>query len=1264
MAAGCLALAWGVARALLRAVFALVAFALSLLGTATFLAGILSLYLFAAAFMPLTFQTPAVMQQVGVAAERFNAAIEPVEAFVAGLLSCTWDDVTDLWNSTMRGVFGVVRAVLGLLTQVGVEGIPNWYTWGDRSVAAARDIVAMLRARAEAERRAAIARDPALTDWERVAAMNRAKPVGERDAADDAANLICTVTDGAFTFLGDVLEIYWVALIDFLGFMGKFYDVVDGFDVSYINIFLRYILSFVARALPFIECFIDIDNIDVTDPSSYFTSPKAMIKCICPAYHSISDIPSDPALMVVGCFCPLNGDTSVVTVLLKCTRINVVLGEFNRIAGIIQGWINGSLNTLETQFNTAKNNIEDLVNKVGGAVSTALDAIKALFPFSSSVREFNGTAPYPACAMAAPRPVRPRQEFVFEPLERTVDLREPVDEISEAFARNQDALRARTEARIERLGAQLARDFAPLLDGTLFMPFADRVAARLGPEAGERAAVMHAGITAFLGQLPAAWRAPTIHGAVAALTAPPEVAAGFAAMRDVVEVHRAARGAAGGPMRRGIAQARTAVRAFLPAEHMAPLVAELRAAGEHAAAADAEAWAGRLDAYAWARSLPLRGAEARRQRDAAEAEASRILAREVAAATQRNSVVVHAGAYGATFVVGIFSSLAYAPGAFLDGFASVLAVLGSFLATGLAVLMPIVGEIASNFFYMIANPDATPRNDLFTPLVNVLYPLIANSFTTGYTEAALQAAFARVVEIAELELRWVVTELLRTGLTVFARPTGMRVGPDGLPDGDIAGWLVDRVLNAPVDEPCLSSADCQDYPCRLVGPRENADDPPRQTRVECTDEWPEAKALCTGSNYACTTSADCAGGKTCVAPATYSSECTGISCAGNIGRCFTPCFVDAGCSNGQCYNRVSFAYDCTPEAPCAWCTCVAFPLRPYHNVTVPKLRAPVVHDCGAVGIDLADLDYRTTDAFKTHGLSWRLVFTWDFVRYHVTCVRVSLQAARALAAWVIASWRVPKTLAFAPFVSNFLLFVPSGPIVAGAAAALGGDFAAGIVGGASGVASFGRTLQGWPWPVWWVGDQLVFIGEYTPTGGEAQCIAQALPAAVWGGLDVFVLYTILTLAFVTSLLFALVVLAWTLIAFPFRVGWAAMHVGRAGAQLSRAGALPSSGRTVYAAAPDAVGVVHRRHRLPTTHPLRHRHVDDLHVLGVRVRPPRRQRTPTSWAAAAHDGLEIGLRAVPHLVARGGRVADDEWFDLLHDEHGRMRDRMLVVKDAT
>jgi len=38
---------------------------------------------------------------------------------------------------------------------------------------------------------------------------------------------------------------------------------------------------------------------------------------------------------------------------------------------------------------------------------------------------------------------------------------------------------------------------------------------------------------------------------------------------------------------------------------------------------------------------------------------------------------------------------------------------------------------------------------------------------------------------------------------------------------------------------------------------------------------------------------------------------------------------------------------------------------------------------------------------------------------------------------------------------------------------------------------------------------------------------------------IFVLYTVVTLAFVTTLVFALVALAWTLVAFPFRVGWGA-----------------------------------------------------------------------------------------------------------------------------
>ena len=88
MAAGCLALTWGVVRALFRAAFALWAFVLSLFGTTLFLAGLLSVYVFAAAFIPLMFQAPVVMQQIGVAAERFNAVIEPVEDCSQTFLPC------------------------------------------------------------------------------------------------------------------------------------------------------------------------------------------------------------------------------------------------------------------------------------------------------------------------------------------------------------------------------------------------------------------------------------------------------------------------------------------------------------------------------------------------------------------------------------------------------------------------------------------------------------------------------------------------------------------------------------------------------------------------------------------------------------------------------------------------------------------------------------------------------------------------------------------------------------------------------------------------------------------------------------------------------------------------------------------------------------------------------------------------------------------------------------------------------------------------
>lgn len=1254
MAVGCFAAIGAVLRAVVAVGASLVTFAVSSVGAAVFLSGILSLYAILFLFMPMTYSARTVLAEVGVAAERFNTALEPIADTLETLFGCTLDDVTELWNRVMRFLFGVVRAILNILDGLGVDGLPDWYQWGDRHVRAAHDVLRMVRARTEADRRAAVAANATLSDWERVQHMFRAP--GERDVGTDVAGLICTVSDATFGFIGDVLDIYRTAFVGFVEFVGGFYDVVDGFNRAYIEMLVLWLLNFVVEEIPLLGCIIDVDSLDLTDPGTYFFSPGAMLHCLCPAYGDDDSVPNDIPLAIVGCFCPLNGNTNIVTVLLACTHLDVVVDQIHTIRDQMLAWLDGRLNTLESGVNFIKGAADGLLgtlNTVVGAIEKALGSIGfrdgeyigpgGLIYSNATMRviylEKSNCPVCPAAFTPIPPPPPPRTPAP------------PAFAFQASLAEKMDARRARARAARLAIQARLERDWAPVLDGSMFASFDARVAARLGPAAGARAAVMHAGLAAFFAQLPAAWRATTIHGVVAALTTP-EILRGAAAMRDVVDAHRAA--APGpSPFRRGVAQARAAVRALLPAERMAPLVAELRAAGEHAAADEAAAWAGRADAYAWARGLPQRGAAARKARDAEELRATRILQREMDAAVRANSVVVHAGAYGASFVVGLFSSLVYAPGALLSGVASLLAVLAGFLVTGFTVLLPIVGQVASAFFYNIANPDAAPRNDVVTPLVNVFYPLIANSFSgQGYTEAALQAAFARVVDIAELQLVWGASELLRAGLTAVARPTGMRLGPDGLPDGDFGGWLVARVLDAPVDEPCVTSADVEDYPCRLIG------DP----RVECTAEWPSVKGVCVGSDYACTLSDEC-DGAVCLDPPFYDVECVPGACDGGVGRCMAPCFVNESCSDGQCLNRDTIFMDCTPEAPCTRCAGVAFPLRPLKNVSLPRLHTPTVYDCGAIGIQLDDTDFWNTDAFRAHGLSWRLLFTWDHLRFHLKCVRILYQAGRVLLGWIVAEWRVPKTLVFAPLVSQFLLFVPAGPIVAGSAVALGGDFAAGVVGGAAGLTSAGEALQAWPWPLPYLGDELVFVGNYTATGAEPQCIASAIPPGGWGLLDVFVLYTLVTLAFASTLVLSVVLLAWTTCLFPGRVLLAAGRLGLAGARLSRAGALPSAATPVYGAAPDAVGVVHHRHRLARTHPLRHPHVDDVHVLGVRVRRTRKPRRPPSWAEAAQDGLEIGLRAVPHVVARGGRVLAHEWPDLLHDRHGRMRDRMLMIRDT-
>lgn len=1252
MAVGCFTIFFGLLRAVVRVVAAPITFAVEALGAAVFLLGPLSIYAVLFLFMPMSYSSQTVLQEIGVAADRFNSAVEPITNLVNGLFACTTDDIDSLWNKVMSFVFGVVRAILSLLDQLGVSGIPDWYQWGDRHAAAARDILHGARVRTEADRRAEIARNATLSRWDRVQHMFL--PKNTRDVGTDAADLICLVTDTAFGVIGDVFDIYSTAYIGFLEFIGNFYDITSGFCVdppnctkaiSYITLLVRWLLYFIVDEIPFLACIIDVDHLVINDPSTYFFSPAAILGCLCPAYSSTADVPGDIPLAVVGCICPLNGDTSVVTVILRCTHLQVIVDQYNTIRSTIEDIVDNGLDEIRSNVETVINFAENILKEAENAknvINIILDAFNLDNRMARNVTihvnsvHWNITCPKYA---PPPRPVPPPSP----PPEAFMDTRD-------VFIAKMDAKRPHARAKRLEIQARLERDWAPVLNGSMFTSFADRVGERLGPEVGARAAVMHAGIVAFLAQLPAAWKAKNIHDVTAALLTP-AVVEGAAAMRDVVDAHRAvARGVS--PSRRGVAQMRAAVRAFMPADRMAPLVAELRAAGEHAAADEAAAWAGRVDAYAWARALPRRAARSQKERAAEELRATQLLQREVDAAVRGNSVVIHAGASGASFILSIFSSLIYTPGALFTGFATILSAIAGFLITGLTVLLPILGQIASAFFHNIAHPHGPPQNDLFTPLTNVLYPLVANSFSgEGYTKAALESAFARVIDIAELELIWGASELIRTGLSAFAPVTGMRLGSDGLPDGNFGRWMIDRVLDAPVHEPCVQASDVEDYPCRMI------DNP----RVECTPEWPPLRGVCTGSNYACSVSSACNGTR-CLAPGLYTTECNSTSCAGNAGRCETACFVNEDCTNGACLNRQSNQYDCLPEAPCTNCIAYAFPLRAPRNFSLPVLRAPTVYNCKDIGIDLTGTDFWNTDSFRKYNLSPELLFTWDHVRFHLTCLRLAYQGTRVLLGWIIAEWRVPRTLVFAPLVSQFLLFVPAGPIVAGSAIALGGDFAAGIVGGAQGVTSAGETLQGWPWPFPYLGDELVFIGNYTATGAEPQCLAAAVPPGGWGVLDVLVIYTAVTLLFASTLALSVVLLAWTVGLFPFRIGWAGLRLGYAATRLSRAGMLPMAHTPTYGVAPDAVGVTHCRKSLAKTHPLRHPHVHDQEVLGVHVRRLRKKKHPTAWSDALLDGITMGLRAVPHLASRGGRVEDHEWFDLLHDEHGRIRDRMVTWRD--
>lgn len=1255
MAAGCFAIAWRVLRAFFRVVGAIWSALWAGLVAGIALFTILAiLYTAGTLMMPLAYSTPVVYSQLNAGVTRFNTATQPITSTVRTILACTDDPLVDLHNDIARSAFGTFVAVMDLLGTLGVSGIPNWFPWARGQAIGARHVLEAEYARMEADRRDDIARDASLQGWDKVREMFAPQPsMQPRGPVEN----VCAIMNTPFQFLGNLIDIYSTYTIDFIKILGKFYSVSGGFNTDYITILVRYFLIIIAHQIPYLSCIINVEGLEITDPSTYFLDPYSVLACMCPGYSSRSDVPGDVPLAFVGCFCPLNGYSDVPNVIIHC--IPGIAQALDDLVWLKDKYIEFSTTVLEgltIAYNTLYNLVQSTIGRANNAIHEAENFLSSLGRDENlQCKCSNITIVYQNyTCRASPLPMWAPPSMPPPPVDRAALF-------SADFSRKMEIKRAHLATKRDELHAQLVGDLGPLLDGSLFDGFAASVGRRLGPEAGERAAVMHAGIMAFGRGVYETWRAPTVHHVIAALTTP-EIVAGFRAMPDVIIAHRAASGDSPSFSERGVDQARIALRSVFKPEDMAPLIVELRSVGRHEAAEEAERWAGALNPRAWATPLARLGAAAQKERREHARRAAATLEAAATEAARTNAVVVHLGGISSMFIFSIFSQLISVPAGPLIGVgASVVAAGGALIVTAFPIVFGIAGQFATAFFTVLSGDLSKPQNDPVTFLTNIYYPTIASGLTVGYTDDLLQQMISSTIDLFQRELLWGAADVTAKVLSIIAHVEGMELDADGRPKGDYVEWLIDMVFQAPVDEPCLSSDDVRGYPCRSKA----------DMHVECTADNPLPRGMCFGSALYCSLSSDCPSGVRCMNPATvYSTECTtsDSACVAHLGICFNPCFIDIDCaplgSSLSCFDRDTSAFDCTDEEPCSACVGVAFPLKAYKRFPDLTLTPPGIPDCDALGITLDDMDYWNTPAFKTYGLHPRFIFTWDFVVFYARCVRTSYQAARVFAGWVVHEWNIRRTTIFSGIMANLFVILPTGIFQSASRFALAGDFVSGAVGGASGLERAGNFLQAWPWPVYYLGNEFVYVANFVspPDNAVAKCIVSASGPNLYT-IGLIIIFTIVVgILVATGILLALAVFVWVLVSSLVRIVRNMARVGHAGTLLARNHALPAPGEVGYGDAPDAVGKIHRPLDYQRHHTLRHRHVRDLHVLpGINVRPAQRAARPMPWMQAIGHGLEIMMRGAWGVIRRGGRVEQHEWPDLLHDQYGPMRPRLVLIK---
>lgn len=1208
--------------------------------------------------MPMFPESPTILGGINTVSARITNDVQPIVNGIAEGLACTKNPLDSVWNRFVRIFFSIIRAIRNILVGNPFDlDLPDVFKWATYGYAINRNVHSYAALSNEMRRLADIRESTYDTEWGRVRDMNRAKLRRQLSPID----AYCSLTENVGDFVMSLLNIYAEFQDGLFSVIALFYTPSGGFDASFIEMVLQYLIVWLVRHIPGVQCLINPDTIDIT--TLYFEiNIRGLWLCICPwGYDNLSEVPDLPRvdLMILKCICPHPDSDNPYTIITHCIPgFSDALDEVeNLVTNIIPNFTLNVVGKVQDIVNGFVGKIQPFVDQALGL----LNKIRSFLPFSEeeAIRYANMTRvvyvervdcpappPCPAWEMPPMPPMRRGFNATTARLHETIRM----------FANGQtpapkwDAKPYPWEAK-RALLTQAQRDFLDDPHGhiqrALNVSIEERARALYGPQVAEHAVAMHRGLVRFFQVLPELWEMQTIHQMTDALQTP-EIVGGFYSAMHVVAAYRARTNRTyAEDQTRGFL--RVATRAVLAPQTLHPAIASLHSAGDFAGAERARAWLAMADISVPSHESAMATMQLRREVRRMK-HATALIGREAFVnITRQNAVSVHFGFLGGSFVLSIVTQVVgSSPTQAGVAFAGMLGTVVEVIATGFATIIPAVFQIAANFFYNLANPSLAFRNDVVSALVQRIVPLLGEVYGgTGIDQNIMDEFNDALTDTVLAQLEYSSIVAVRFFLGIFAPTRAPFTDGNGLPDESLADYLSSGILFAPVDESCIDSNDCDGYPCRWTA----------NPAVECTEEYPYQAGLCVNITTGCYANSDCASG-ICLQYPAYNTSCPDTGCPTlEHGWCMTElCVTNSTCPGDAgaqlCLDRQQppGTY-CNDSAPCTTCRCVAFPLRPFQNITAPNLTVQLAADCGAVGLDAAlsvPWDY---DSYNGNMVAF--AFSWDGVAWELRNIRTFFRAARVLAGTLVYGWHVPTTTIFIPFFSSFLWFLPVGAIGSFAHGAFYGSFVKDAIGGAEGVLRYASYFTWIPWLGPWIDTQLHFVADFTDVETGLICIGMASGQIALGAAGLFVILFVVGSTLIAALLSQVFFFVVAIGIFVFNVFWTVGRASYVGARISR---MHARDPVFMGARPPRTPRV-SRHLLPSGHPHRERWVGDTRLDGVTIRPPR-NLPPQGWFKSILHGMEMALYAFPEILRRKGDVP--HVIDVLADRHGKVRHRVTDI----